>query len=242
MEYYLLGGHISEVKKLIAANKIEDNEIAFFYAQAGYVREVNKLIEQGASPDVAALGYVQGQYSNGAYNLLYLLTMTNDKKLCELIITKKGYEIQPMISLMPRMETPDNMRRIYKIASKLKQLIQENALDFNQAQAYLEFGANIWFLQGLQLTKQNDLPVLPLELFLHITCFLTGMTIEDNYKLIVAAHQRVGRSNLNKDDDVRPPKIEDNQIKENRFSFFENKKMSKQADNPAEQQQFDNVF
>lgn len=209
IEHYLLGGHVDEVEKLITASEstdgdepIDRNSLVGFFAKSGCISEVNKLIAHGASREEAASGYIEGHYSNTLYNLLYLLTLTHDQELCKLIVTRKEEIFYPMVSTMPVGEDSNSIRCVFKVAGKLKQLMQENKLDYSQAKTYLEAGANNWMIQGLQLTTQrnvhgklvqNNLPVLPKELYQYITCLVTGMSLEDNDKLIAAVNKRVDR-------------------------------------------------
>jgi hypothetical protein len=203
IEHYLLGGHVDIAEKLIAASEsIDRNSLVGLYAKAGCIGEVNKLIADGALRKKAASGYIQGHYSNTLTNLPYLLTLTHDQELCELIVNGKKKIIYPMISTMPVGEDSKTIQYVFKISGKLKQLMQENALDYSQATTYLDVGANNWLIQGLQLTTQrdvhgklvqNNLPILPKELYSYLTRFVTRMSIEDNDKLIAAVNKRVGR-------------------------------------------------
>lgn len=176
LEGYARGGYIDEVNKNIK-NICDRNYAAWGYASNGHIDQVNEQIEAGANPLHASCGYSAGGYLDNEENVLFLVTVSEDKTFQKYLLA----EAKKKNNLL-------DTERIAKQATLLNRIMTEYQLTYKQAKSLSIEGARVWLLQGPELVREGRLPP---EIFCHITSFLADLSIRDTEQVISAINKNL---------------------------------------------------
>ena len=156
---YARGGFDTLVNDLLHDHPNNISLAVYGYACGGHFKQMEELLAHDGNKFDAIRGFLNTNYFTSKSRFLYLLTMLENKSLrVELINTaNKRY---------PRYFSTKNM---LAESDRIKRVMSQQQLSYNQAIAWLTVKFRFWLLQGIKCIEATR---LPLEIVLHIAAMI----------------------------------------------------------------------
>lgn len=184
VELYAKKGQKEVVDFLCEHFQAPPNKALKGYAQGGHFQQVNAFLEEGHH-DVA--NAVEGYLSSGFLDL-------EESKLTRTLAFTSNGEFRKRLTAAAQVNGKLSYSQEYRlliVAEKLNVIMREYQLDFKQASSLLLKGTRAWLLEGIGLMNEASDLKLPLEIFLHVSSFVTGLACSDTVKVMTAVNKRL---------------------------------------------------
>lgn len=183
-------------------------------AKAGHMELTSYLIRQGANPDCAVEFAVAGE--NVIHTNLLIGRGASHKQAVKGLKSQDYAQAQHFISFIKDPE----FKKLLTKQSKLNYLMTEYKLTLSEAEQYLAVKGNNWLFQGKNLIGDIVDEKIPYEVYLHVTSFVVGCSVQSAETIVNVANERVKarvksdfgffKSKEQEEEDQEPANITDN--------------------------------
>lgn len=186
---YANAGHVKEINKLLEERPYLVREAILYYARTGNVTEVNKHIAQCA--DMNKVNYCDQAKKGYQYYVGSEINANPLSRLMKVITYTNDKLLRTMlIDYAHELAPSDN---IEKQLRRLTEIIHHYDLSYRQAQALARMGENarMWFMLATELVKDTSKECYhPVEIYFHVCAVLVDLTPYDARMIFKAIHNR----------------------------------------------------
>lgn len=208
----VMGGHSELLEKLEKKGDVSKSNIAIGFAMINNIEKTLQLIKEGASAEAvivnaAAQGYhklvnlLSKKVSKESYHMKILIGAKqnfrlkgNAETVLDYIMLFEDKELRDLLIAEAKKElVPISKEPFNKNLTRINLLMKEHQFDYKKARAWLQTNIHFWFLQGIQLVSNGQ---IPLEMFIYLSSFLTGLSTEETNKLFTCQREIMPRKLL----------------------------------------------